>query len=86
MECVQCALAWDEDDARPPCLPLTYRRLREAALDAAELLEQSQRAAVLAGYRKFRYQPRLKLAMELRAIVRMIDKLTPEKKTGGQKQ
>jgi hypothetical protein len=78
-ECGRCALAWDEGDVRPVCAPVTYARLRDAALTAAERIEQSQRALVAAGDRRFRYQPEMQRAMELRAIVRLIDKITTQR-------
>jgi hypothetical protein len=78
-ECERCALAWDAADTTPACEPVTFTRLRNAALDEAERIEQSQRALTsdaggMPPLRKLRYQPQLKRAMELRALARMVDK------------
>jgi len=72
-ECDRCALAWDARDARPPCAAVTFTRLRDAALDEADRIEQSQRALVAAGLRAFRHQPRLMRAMELRRLAALVD-------------
>lgn len=83
-ECEKCALAWDYGDKAPACLTLTYARLKAAALEEAERIEQSQRALTLVndtpGLRRFRYQPELKRAMELKALARLVDKLREQTK------
>lgn len=76
-ECGRCALAWHEDDRRPPCSPVTYTRLEAAAIEEATKIEQSQRALVAAGLRVRPHQPALKRAMELRAIARLVEKIKP---------
>lgn len=83
MECERCALAWDKADARPPCAPVTFARLRAAALAAAERIEQSQRALVAAGLRGFRHQPALAHAMELRRLAALVDAAKAAAKRGG---
>jgi hypothetical protein len=75
MQCLRCALAWDIADRRPPCQPMTYARLAQAASDAADYLEQSE-AAWTSGEkppRQFRLQSNLKRAQEFRALARMVD-------------
>jgi hypothetical protein len=79
-KCEKCALAWDDGDRRPPCEPLTFTRLKDAALGEAERIEQSQWALTMGGLNdppinKFRNLERLKRAMELRALARMVDKV-----------
>lgn len=32
-ECERCALAWDDGDRPPPCLALTFTRMRLAAIE-----------------------------------------------------
>lgn len=72
--CARCALAWDAGDARPPCSALTYERLAIAAIAEAERIEQSQDALIECGRRKFRYQPALQRALELRKLASLVDK------------
>jgi hypothetical protein len=72
--CERCALAWDDGDTRPPCSPLTYARLALAAIAEAERIEQSQDALIECGSRKFRYQPALARALELRKLASLVDK------------
>lgn len=75
MQCQRCGLAWDIADRRPPCEPMTYARLAQAASDAADYLEQSE-AAWTTGespLRQFRLQSNLKRAQEFRALARMVD-------------
>jgi hypothetical protein len=84
-ECEKCALAWDDADERPDCQTLTYARLRQAALNEAEMIEQSQRALTMGDERrppinKFRQQGQLKRAMELRALARLVDKAREQDK------
>jgi hypothetical protein len=85
-ECEKCALAWDDGDKRPDCLTLTYGRLAAAATEQAERIEQSQRALTLVndtpGLRRFRHQGELKRAMELRALVKLVDRVREEKDKG----
>lgn len=76
--CDACAIAYhDRQVPRPGCAPVTYTRLRDAALDEAGRLEQSQRALVAAGLREIPSGEKLTRAMEFFAIVRLIDKLAP---------
>jgi HD superfamily phosphodiesterase len=95
-ECERCGLAWDDGDKAPPCLPMTFARMRQAALEEAERIEFSQSAlttstATSPALRDRRYQPLLKRAMELRAIVNLIDRVTGDReildrlKTAGRK-
>jgi hypothetical protein len=83
MQCQRCGLAWDIADQRPSCEPMTFKRLAQAAADAADYLEQSE-AAWTAGdpddpdlakrpLRRFRLQSNLKRAQEFRALARMVD-------------
>jgi len=72
-ECERCAKAWQEGDAAPACSVVTYARLRAAADEAAHRIEQNQRALLAAGHITQRDQVLLTLAMELRALVRMVD-------------
>ncbi len=83
-ECERCALAWDDGDRPPPCLALTFTRMRLAAIEESERIESSQRALVAdtptsPPLRKHRYQPQLKRAMELRAVARLIDRVTGDR-------
>jgi len=82
--CERCGLAWDDGDAVPSCLPMTFARMRTAAIEEAERIESSQRALVeddhpLPPLRKYRHQPQLKRAMELRAVARPIDRITADR-------
>jgi hypothetical protein len=73
MECERCCLAWDGDDTRPPCAPVTFTRLREGLEAEAFRIEARQAALVAAGLRTFRYQPALARALELRRAMRIVD-------------
>lgn len=78
-ECKRCALAWDDIDRRPDCSPLTYARLAAAATAEAERIESSQAALTVGDelnppIRRFRYQPQLQRAMELRALAELVEK------------
>lgn len=75
MVCDRCALAWDAADQAPPCRPLTFGRMRQAAEDAANEIEASQSATVAAGLRSHRHQPSMARAQELRGVVRLIDRI-----------
>jgi hypothetical protein len=83
-ECQACGLAWDDGDAQPSCNPMTFARMLAATLEEAEELEQSQRAltekdGLHPPFRKYRYQPKLQRAMELRACARLIEKVTGDR-------
>lgn len=74
MVCDRCALAWDVGDTPPACVPLTFARMRAAAVTEAELIEGSAGAAVAAGFRQYRHQTTLKRSLELHGVVRLIDR------------
>jgi hypothetical protein len=83
-ECERCGLAWDEGDKAPACLPMTFARMRDAALTEAERIEQSQDALVMntptsPPIRTYRYQPQLKRAQELRACAKLIDRVVADR-------
>jgi hypothetical protein len=83
-ECERCGLAWDDGDKPPACLPMTFARMRDAALTEAERIESSQDALVMntptsPPLRTYRYQPALKHAQELRACAKLIDRVVADR-------
>jgi hypothetical protein len=83
-ECERCGLAWDDGDAPPACLPMTFARMRDAALTEAERIESSQDALVMntptsPPIRTYRYQPMLRRAQELRACAKLIDRVVADR-------
>ena len=83
-ECERCGLAWDDGDTPPACLPMTFARMRDAALSEAERIETSQDVLVMdtpssPPIRTYRYQPMLKRAQELRACAKLIDRIVADR-------
>lgn len=80
--CERCALAWDDAVSRPGCSPVTFTRLRDAALAEADRIELTQERLVALGDRAGRYVPALIRAQEFRALVRMVDRVAAQMKAG----
>ncbi len=78
MLCDRCGLAWPAQGDKAPCEPVTYERMRAAALDALTSAERSLAMVMnlsLAGSPADPARARRRVA-ELGAIVKLLDRLT----------
>jgi hypothetical protein len=78
MTCARCAVACDIGDTPPACLKLTFSRMRASVIAEAERIEASSRAAVAAGFRRYRDKAALQTSLELHKLAELIDRCTSD--------
>lgn len=78
MKCDRCARAWPVNGARKECGAVTFKWMRYVVEVEAQHIEASQAALITVGVAKLPDVQQIEKALVLRAVVRLIDRVTSD--------